>query len=110
VGNLRRRDLTGTGTTFFAKPFLAAVIEEAGAQACRLSAGRANKSQLGQFDRHLLAEPASLRILLAAPHVFINAIHAFHERLPALAIHENDAALHAAIGAGANFHGVSGTN
>ena len=58
----------------------------AGAEACRLVALRADQQHVGDLDRHLLRQPAALRIPLAAAHVLVDPIDAFDDQLAGLAI------------------------
>ena len=107
---LGRSDLAGTRAALLAKPFLAAVVEEARAQAGRCAARRADVFQIRKLDRHFLAEHAALRVLLAAADVLLDAVHALDERLARRAIDLDHAALLAAVVARNDFDCITGAN
>ena len=76
------------GAALLAETFLAAVVQEADARS-RAAASQASQtnSTLDELDRHLLREPAALRVLLAAVDVLVHPVHALDDQLAGLAVH-----------------------
>src|SRR5690606_31353790 len=73
----------------------------------RLAACTAEVGQIRQLNRRFLAQPAPLRVLLAATHVLVNLRNALDQRLAVCTQHLDNAALLALVGAGDDFYCVA---
>src|SRR5687767_2072188 len=107
---LPRGNLPVGSPTRFAKPLLDAVARQAGADAGRLVALAADEHHVGKLNRHLLREPAALRVSLAAANVLINAIDPLDDDLAFVAIDSQYLAALALVVAGDHFHRVVHAN
>src|SRR4051812_6045463 len=70
----RRRDLADPVAALAAKPLFGFLLRQPRAGAARLAARWADQQHVRQLDWHLLREPTTLQIALAAAHVLVNAV------------------------------------
>src|SRR5262245_30266041 len=103
-----RRDRSHRSAALLAVPLFTAVLREARAGTDTFPALIAEQQDIADLQRHLFREAATLRVLLAAADVLIDAINAFDDEPTDATIDGQHLAALTLVVAGEHFDGVVG--
>src|SRR5262245_25809943 len=81
VGRLSRPDVAQPNAARLAIALFLAIVGKPVADANSTVALRADKHHVGGIDRHLLGEPASLRVFLARAHMLVDPVDSLDDDL-----------------------------